>query len=287
MKELLNQGIDVRGFVLEGTELGHLDGMNVEIVWGNLLNKASLFIALKGVDAVIHLAAAVRDIDWDTNYNVNVIGSKNLIECCEELGIKRVIFTSTVSVTRKKLGPYGKTKVMAEELFKNSSLDYTIFRPTIIYGLEGKGIWNIITYIKKFPFFIPIVGNGIATRQPIYVYDLAKTMVDCISNENTYRKLYPLAGKEIVPFNELVDVVAKELGVRKIKIHIPLFFCKFMAFFLERLPKPPFTAENVRSLSQSVGMDLTELINDTRFNPRSLREGIRLTINEMKESGKL
>ena len=101
---------------------------------------------------------------------------------------------------------------MAAQYIRTEVTDETKFIFLHLYTVSGGNL-------PSFPFFlslfIPIVGNGKATRQPIYVCDVAKGIVDCVWNEKTYRKLYPLAGKEIVSFNELVEVVEAEGHTRK------------------------------------------------------------------------
>ena len=133
LKELLRQGYEVTAFIKVGTPIPEIANGNFKIVQGDLLDIESLSDALENIDAVIHLAAAVRIKIWEINYDVNVIGSKNLIDVCNEKNVKRVIFTSSVSALRTKRGPYGETKYLAENLFEESNLDYTIFRPDIIH----------------------------------------------------------------------------------------------------------------------------------------------------------
>ena len=241
----------------------------------DILNTDNLEKALKNIDAVIHLAAAVRIKDEQTNWDVNAYGTLNLISACEKMGVKRVIFTSSCSVLKKQ-GAYGKSKAVAEFCFQMSNLNYTIFRPTMIVGKEGKGINNVIDFVKKFPFFIPMVGDGHWTRQPVSIHDLAELIVNTIPNKKTYRKTYPLAGGEIISFSILTQMVASELDIQKKIVVIPPSICWLGAKMLEAiLPNPPITSENVRSLTQDTHMDIDELIKDTGFKPRHLYETIK------------
>ena len=256
------------------------------VVVGDILQKESIRFALDGVDAVIHLAAAVRISDAKRNFDVNLQGTRNLIDVCQEARVGRVIFTSSVSVLKRKRGPYGESKLQAEKLFEQSSLDYTIFRPEMIYGLEGKGINNVIRYTLGFPFVIPLIGNGRWIRQPVSVNDVARVLVESIENRRTFRKIYPLAGGDKVQFRELVDMIALAAGVRKVKICLPVWLCYWSAVVMERLLRnPPFTSENVRSLSQNTEMDISEMVQDTGFQPTSLSAGINRLVGEMKENG--
>ena len=283
LKELLKKKFKVTCFLRKGTHISFEVPSSVKIIKGDLLDKKSLDSATKDSDAVIHLAAAVRITSKKINYDVNVTGTRNLIKECKKNKIKRIIYISSVSVIRKRKGIYGKTKYMAEQLIKKSGMTYTIFRPTMIYGPEGQGINNIINYIKLFPLFIPLVGLGKYTRQPVSVEDTAKVIVMALDKKSTYNKIYPLAGSDIITFRNLVKMIAKEMRIRKILIPIPRFFCFIMASIFEKvMKKPPFTREHIRSLSEDTRMDISELIKDTGFKPIKLERGIKSLISKIR-----
>ncbi|MCD6364981.1 MAG: NAD-dependent epimerase/dehydratase family protein, partial [Planctomycetes bacterium] len=237
-----------------------------------------------GVDYVIHLAAAVRIKDPDINYNVNFIGTKNLVESCKKNHVKRIVYMSTVSAVRKKRGPYGSSKRKGEKVIINSGMEYTIFRPPLIYGLEGQGINNIIHYIRLFPFFIPIIGSGKYTRQPVSVEDVARITVDVLENKKTFRKIYPLAGPDVIKFRDFVKLIAEKMNIRKKFIYVPLPICTILAAFFEKsMKKPLFTREHIRSLSENTKFDISTLKDDTSFNPVKLEYGIEDLVKKIKK----
>ncbi len=278
LKELLKKKYKVTCLVNDNSSLPS----KVEIVRGDILDKKAVSRAVKGQDAIIHLAAAVRIKDPKINYDINVVGTKNVVEACKKYGVKRIIYTSTVSALRKKVGPYGKTKKKAGEYLKKSSMNYTIFYPPLIYGKEGQGTKNILTYIQAFPLIIPLIGSGKYTRQPVWVEDVASVVVGSLGNKKTYRKDYPLAGKNIITFRDLTKHIAKELGVRKIFLPIPLFVCTMAAWVFEHtMSKPLFTREHIRSLSEDTRFDIGELIQDTGFSPIELADGLRKVVKKL------
>jgi nucleoside-diphosphate-sugar epimerase/ubiquinone/menaquinone biosynthesis C-methylase UbiE len=286
LEELLKRGYNVTAFIKRGTSISHLENKNIRLIKGDLLDKESLNEALDGIDAVIHLAAAVRIKSPKINYDINVIGSKNLIDVCIQKNVKRVIFTSSVSVLRSRRGPYGETKYKAEKQFEKSNLDYTIFRPTLIYGVESQGIKNIVDYIQKFPFFIPLIGKGKYTRQPVSVYDVARVLVDCLDKKETFRNIYPLAGQDVITFKELVETIANEIKCHKVIVPVPIILCNIAAKIFERaLANPPFTSEHVRSLSEDTQMDISRLIKDSNYKPIKIELGIKKLVEELRTEG--
>jgi len=279
--ELLKRRYKVFCLVLPNAPLLYLEGKKVTILRGDITNQKSCYQFTKGMDAIIHLAAAVRIKEPEVNWAINTEGTMNLVVACKKNKVKRFIHMSTITVTRKDKGPYGKSKTVAEWFFPTSNLNYTIFRPTIPLGKEGKGISNIIQFLELLPWFVPLIGDAHYTRQPIYVYDLAKVVVESINNKKTYKKTYPLAGDDCVSFYDLVNMIAEELEIHKPYVQIPESVCKFGAKFLESvMPNPPITSENVRSLTQDEVCDISELKRDTGFRPTPLKIAVSNVLDE-------
>ena len=206
LKELVNRGYFVNCLIRKDKTIPNFK--NVNVIVGDLLNNESVDEAVKGVEAVLHVGAAVRVKDPKINYDVNVIGTRNVVNSCKKYKIRRIVYMSSVSAVRKRKGPYGRTKFLGELEVKKPEIDYTILRPPIIYGKEGQGINNIINYVTKFPFFIPIVGSGNYPRQPVSVEDVAKVTIDVIDNKKTFNKEYGLASDKQISFKNLVNTVS-------------------------------------------------------------------------------
>ena len=259
---------------------------NIEIVKGDLRNYQLINNAIKGTDVVIHIAAIVGCPNPKINYDINYIGSLNIEKACINNKVKRLIAISSISAIRSKTGPYGKSKKMMEKaLLKNKLIKTTIIRPTMVYGIGSRGFMNIIKYCKMFPLFIPIVGNGKNTRQPIYVKDLAKVIVNSIESKRSLDKRYDLGGLQIISFNKLVNMISISLNMKKIKIHIPLFICQLIANINQILFKmPPFHKEHIRSLSEDTRVNIESAIKDLGYNPTPLEIGIKKTLKEINNN---
>src|SRR3989344_3550225 len=152
---LIKEGWNVRALVRKRNSLSlekYTTGL--EISQGDIRSIESLLIAVDGVDAVIHLAAATSEkaSTADESYEVNVKGMENLIAACKMKKVKRIIAVSTQSTKREKQGNYGKTKSMAYNLLLLSGLDYTIIKPTLVYGGGSKGLFaKIFKLIERLP----------------------------------------------------------------------------------------------------------------------------------------
>ena len=193
------------------------------------------------------------------------------------------MFTSSISAVRKKIGHYGRSKLMAEEIIINSGIGYTIFRPTMVYGNGSIGLKRIIKNINRFPFFIPLIGHGRNLIQPVYVKDMARLIADSISNKEAINKVFNVGGGEKIEFREFVSMVAKKMNKdNKIFIQIPLFICKTFAVLFEHTMKEPFfTREHIRSIGENTTPDIKPLVASFKFKPIYLQTGLDVTMKEI------
>ena len=113
----------------------------------------------------------------------------------------------------------------AEKLIVNSNLNWTILRPTMIFGSpKDRNMIKLINWIDKVPF-IPIFGKGDNYQQPVYVKDLAWSIVEIIENENTFNEIFNLSGPEPLTFKEIIKIISFYLE----KNHL-CFFCLIYFF---------------------------------------------------------
>ena len=155
-------------------------------IFADLNNKKEFKEAINGYEILINLASLGFGI------------APSVIKACEKCNIKRVIFISTTGIFTKLNPKSKKIRIEAENLIKESNLNWTIIRPTMIYGDIGdRNLIKLINLIYYFPV-IPIFGRGKFLLQPIYVNDLEKAIVDIIQKKNTYFKIFKLSGKNAV-----------------------------------------------------------------------------------------
>jgi NADH dehydrogenase len=276
---LIRAGHEVVCLVRPTSDLSGLQGLDVKLVQGDITDKEALLIALDGVEAVVHLAG-VNVPDLEICRRVNVEGVRLLIKACRERGVRRVVANSTVSATREHLGAYGLTKKQGEELWRDSGLDVTILRFSLVYGPGAKGIFaKLLGYVKTFPA-VPIIGPGTFEVQPVHVGDVVDAILRCLENGETVGKTYVLAGREPTTMNQLIDLMLAELGKRKPKLHIPVPLAMLMARAMALvLPNPPLTVDNILGMNQPTDYDIAAAERDFGFEPVSLREGLRRTLS--------
>src|SRR5206468_3774853 len=139
VKRLAEGGWQVRALVLPADPLrGRLDGINCEIVEGDVRDPASLGAAVAGVDTVFHLAAVILAKDPSLYDAVNRRGTGNLVAAAADAGVRHFVYVSSASVVYPRLTPYGQSKLDAEQLVRaERRFQHTIVRPTLVYDETG------------------------------------------------------------------------------------------------------------------------------------------------------
>ncbi|HQX18073.1 MAG TPA: NAD-dependent epimerase/dehydratase family protein, partial [Anaerolineales bacterium] len=177
--------------------------------------------------------------------------------------------------------PSKKIRVAAELAIETSGLQYTTLRPTMIYGNpRDRNMWRLIRFIRYSPI-VPVFGDGKSLQQPIYVDDVAKAVVNCLSNENTIGKSYNIAGKHPLTYNEVIDTIARQMNKSVWKIHVPSKPVVALLSLFERLRIPfPIKAEQVLRLNENKDFSYTEAQRDFGFSPLAFEEGIGMELSK-------
>lgn len=195
----------------------------IEVVRGDIRDTNAVDSAVKGVRQVVHLAAVIQNPDPEVVCQVNREGTKNLVEASRRHGIEQFVFFSTLNVTLSKKNWYSKSKEEAEDIVRKSGLNFTVLRPSVIYGNGDEGTIARLVHAVKNRKVIYLLGNGKYKLQPIYIDDVIKAICETLNNSYKFkdRTLF-LVGEEIISYTGLVDVISEIIGVKKYKCHIPL-----------------------------------------------------------------
>jgi len=143
---------------------------------GIILNPQSLQAELNGCDAVIHLVGIISEVGENTFENVHVGGTRNVVAAAREQGIKRFIHMSALGTRPNAVSRYHRTKWESEEIVRGSGLNYTIFRPSLIFGPRDMFV-NLFAKIIRFSPIVPILGRRDARFQPVAIETVAGAFV--------------------------------------------------------------------------------------------------------------
>jgi len=260
---LLKNGYEVRCLCRASSDRSLLSDPKVEWALGDLSDSQSLTAAMKGAEALVNIAS------------LGFGHADSIISAAQNAGIKRAIFISTSAIFTQLNAKSKKVRVAAELAIETSGLDYTILRPTMIYGsARDRNMWRLIRLMRYSPF-VPTFGDGKYLQQPIHVDDVAAAILDCLKSDITIGKSYNIAGKQALTYNDVIDTIARQMNKRVWKLHIPSKPVVSLLSLFERLRIPfPIKAEQVLRLNENKDFSYADAQRDFGFSPLSFGEGI-------------
>jgi len=289
---LLRSGDEIKVLVKENM----IDNENVEIFYGDLLDKESLKKAVEGVDVVFHLAAITDYLaSKDDMYKINVIGTKNLLEVSK--GKKFIYLSSTAAMGNKfkeiplneetKCKPssfYGKTKLEAENLVKQAG--GIIVRSPDVFGVGfTEGFDFILAGLESGK--LPLIGDGKNFIHWIHVNDLVKSLL-LAKSLGKPGELYIVAGKEVKTLKELLGMLCNYLGVEPPKKHTSALLAKAKAqsnLLKGKLSKerPVLIPEYIDKITSNRTFDISKAKNVLGFEPQiGYEESAREIVEDYK-----
>jgi len=258
----------IRCLVRETSDVSWIKDANIELKVGNVENYDSLFAAIQEVKAVIHL--------------VNIRSSPQIIKACHDAGIKRVVFINTTGIF-SKYQQYAEEYQRLESYMLSCGLDYTIIRPTMIYGNhQDKNIHKLIKIVNRYPI-IPILGNGYGLMQPIYAGDLATVIARTLMKDISIAKAYNVAGRDPVRFDDIMRMISKILNKKRLFIKAPYTLAIVASYMGELIPNNFINIERVQRLQEDKVFSYEKAVRDLDFSPISFEKGLKLEIEELKE----
>lgn len=251
---------------------------DAEVHEGDVADAASLKGACDGVEAVIHLVGIIQEIRANTFERVHVQGTENLLQEARRAGTPRLIHMSAFGARPDARSRYHQTKWAAEEAVRASGLDYTIFRPSIIYG-PGDDFVNRLARLAWHLPFLPVVGRGEGRLQPVPVEIVASCFIRALTVRESIGRTFDVCGPDILTFNELVEDIMRVTGRRRLVLHLPVALARMAAGILERvmgfLGKPaPVTRDQILMLEEELVGDPAPLGELFRFKTIRFREAV-------------
>jgi nucleoside-diphosphate-sugar epimerase len=270
---------------------------------GDVRNQDELNKVIKNQNTVILLAAEHKDDVFPKSlyYDVNVQGTKNVLDAMTENNVKHIIFTSSVAIYGlNKINPneehihdpfndYGKSKWQAEEILKKwhsespTDRTLTIIRPTVIFGERNRGnVYNLLKQISSGRFLM--VGRGNNKKSMAYVGNVAAFLTYLVSNDTPMSSIYNYIDKPDFTMNELVEQVEISLQKKIPSIKIPYFIGVLGGFSFDLLriitrKSYSVSAVRVKKFCATTQFDSNKMLNSGFKPPFTLAQGLDKTLN--------
>ena len=270
-RELQARGVCVRVLTLPGDTLASSRiPSGVELVYGDVTNYGSLRSAFEGIDMVFHLAAILLSTQPSEFERINTQGTRNVISACQDAGVRRLLYVSSISVTYPILTPYGQSKLDGESLVRESGLDWTIVRPTLVIG-DGGGIeFNMFAkYVSRFPvYFLP--GGGMALKRPVRSVDLVQGIAAAGLEDGAIWKTYALAGPSVMTMAQMAEAILRMRGLKHRMLKLPWWLCKRLAVLKAWIGGSSVSAEQaLAGFLYDAAPSIENAENDLGYHPKS------------------
>lgn len=277
---LRKDGVPVRAVVRSPRKAQALKDLGVEVVAGDIADKASLEAAAAGAERVIHLVGIIQEAPGVTFRGVHVEGTRSLLEAAKKAGVRHFFCQSALGTRPGAKSEYHKTKWEAEELVRASGIPYTILRPSLIYGAGDQFTLRLSELLKISPV-MPVIGTGKSKIQPIHIDDVVTCIAKAVASDAYLNEIYEIGGPEQLTYEEVTAAIAGAMGIRRPMVHVPLFFIKPMVRLIEMvLPKPPVTTDQLIMLQEDNVCGMQDVREAFGVEPVSFREGLKKFIRK-------
>ncbi|MDY7083269.1 MAG: complex I NDUFA9 subunit family protein [Halobacteria archaeon] len=221
---------------------------SVEREYGDVTDASTL--DFEGVDVVVHLVALspLFKPKGTTHKKVHLNGTRNVVEAAEDAGVERIVQMSALGADSDGDTEYIRTKGEAEKVVRESELDYTMFRPSVVFG-EGDEFIGF-TKLLTTPVVTGLPGGGKSRFQPIWVGDLADIMAQSVVDEDVEHtgKVYEIGGPQVLTLAKISKMVYRAEGKSLKVLPVPMFMAKIGLTLADPLPFVPMGADQYRSL---------------------------------------
>lgn len=246
----------------------------VQQIAANVVSGEGLAEAMAGVDKVVNLVGVITEKGSQRFDAVIRGGTAGIVQEAERAGVKKLVYVSAIGAAPDPKFPYWHAKWQAEQAVTAGSLNWTILRPSLVFGPEDDFFNRLDRLIRRMPV-VPVAGDGKTRFQPIWVEDVVSCVVACLNEGVHDREIVEIGGSEYYTYNEIIDLIRRKLGSRKPEVHVPLWLMRPAARVLQAiLPSPPVTTDQLAMLSKDNATALDAVRKAFGFTPISFREAL-------------
>lgn len=269
--------------------LAELQDLGVQVEYGDVCDVDSIERAMQGAQIVFHIAALFRQAKFPDSvyFDVNVQGTKNILDVAERQGVDRVVHCSTIGVHSHIPNPpanenepyrpgdiYQHTKCegekVAKECFASGRVKGVVVRPAMIWGEGDRRLLKLFRGVARRK--LPVIGNGKTLTHWVYVHDLVQGILLAGCKEQALGQTYIFAGRSAKTMNELYAAVAKAAGVQVLPFKIPATPLQIAGGIMEVLCKPfgiepPLYRRRVDFYTKHRSFDISKAQNELGYQP--------------------
>jgi len=246
----------------------------IHAVQANMRHPGSVDAAVRDADAVVNLVGILFERGRQRFDAVQAFGA----EACALSAAAhdaRLVHVSAIGADEQSRSHYARSKAMGEKLVRAAVPGATILRPSIMFGPEDS-FFNRFAAMARLAPALPLVGGGRTRFQPVFAGDVAAAVVAAIEGRATLGATYELGGPAVRSFKELMQYLLATIERRRLLLPIPFALAKLQAFFLQYLPNPLLTPDQVELLRHD------NVVSEEAKRERRTLDGLGITSTLME-----
>ncbi len=252
VRALANRGYLVRVAVRRPELAGYLQPLGwvgqIHAVQANLRYPQSVAAAAHDADVVVNLVGILFERSRQRFDAVQAKGAEAVAQAANAVGA-RLVHVSAIGADETSRSRYARSKAAGEKLVKAAQSGATIVRPSIIFGPEDD-FFNRFAAMAPFSPLLPLPGGGHTRFQPVFAGDVAEAIARAVDGTVEGGRTYEFGGPDVRTFRELMELILATIERRRLLVPVPFALMKLQAAFLQFLPKPPITPDQVELLKR-------------------------------------
>jgi len=252
----------------------------------NIGDPASVAAVVSGADAVINLVGILFESGGQSFEAVHHGAAAHIAQAAKAAGAKRLVHVSAIGADIESPAAYLRSKGHGEAAVHAAFAEATILRPSIVFGPEDD-FFNRFGAMAMFAPVLPLIGGGHTRFQPVYVGDVADAIVKAMSDPVAAGNIYELGGPRVYTFRDLMQLLLAEIGRNRLLVPVPFAAASFNAFFLELLPNPLLTRDQVTMLRRDNVVSPEALgLADLGLKPTALEAVLPTYLDRFRRGGR-
>jgi NADH dehydrogenase len=218
----------------------------IHAVQANLRNAPSVEAAARDAQVIVNLVGVLFERGRQRFDSVHAYGAEQIALAAHAHGA-HMVHVSAIGADENSASAYARSKAKAEQLVLAAQPSAAIMRPSIMFGPEDD-FFNRFAALARLSPALPLIGGGLTRFQPVFVGDVATAIADAVDGNVRPGTIYELGGPDVRTFKELMQFVLATIERKRLLIPIPFFVARMQAMFLQYLPKPLLTPDQVELL---------------------------------------
>ena len=251
VRALAKKGYRIRAVTRRPNLANHLSPMGqvgqIQLFKGDVHEDEQVAEALDGARYAVNLTGVLFSRGEQSFEAIHVGAAARIGASAKAAGVRALLHASAIGADVNAESSYAKSKGQGEARLREGFAEATIFRPSIVFGPEDQFFNRFAGLARYFPA-LPLIGGGRTKFQPVFVGDIAAAIVTALTDDAARGKTYELGGPTIYSFRGLMEFILRETDRKRLLVSIPFSLATIQAVFLQLLPSPLLTPDQVQLL---------------------------------------